>query len=238
MKEKAFMSWSGGKDSALALYKAQQEGVSVEALVTTVNQVLDRVSMHGVRRQLVKQQAISLGLPLHSIDLPEMPGMQAYEETIRSVHNGLKADGFTHAVFGDVFLEDLKRYREDLLAKEGLQCLFPIWKMDSREVVRQFISQGFRALVVCVNSAHLDQRFCGRELDEEFVNDLPAGVDPCGEHGEYHSFVYDGPNFSRAVSFVVGDVVFKEYPSPKTGDECYTQPQPKSGFYFCDLLPV
>jgi uncharacterized protein (TIGR00290 family) len=164
--------------------------------------------------------------------------MQAYEETIRSVHNGLKADGFTHAVFGDVFLEDLKRYREDLLAKEGLQCLFPIWKMDSREVVRQFISQGFRALVVCVNSAHLDQRFCGRELDEEFVNDLPAGVDPCGEHGEYHSFVYDGPNFSRAVSFVVGDVVFKEYPSPKTGDECYTQPQPKSGFYFCDLLPV
>lgn len=232
------MSWSGGKDSALALYKAQQQGVSVEALATTVNQGLDRVSMHGVRRQLIKQQAISLGLPLHTIALPEMPGMQAYEEAVRSAHQELKARGFTHAVFGDVFLEDLKQYREDLLAKDGLQCLFPIWKMDSREVVRQFIGQGFKAVVVCVNGTHLDQRFCGRELDEVFLNELPVAVDPCGENGEYHSFVYDGPNFSKPVSFALGERVFKEYPSPKTGEECYTQPQPKSGFYFCDLLPL
>lgn len=232
------MSWSGGKDSALALYKVQQEGNSVDALVTTMNQELDRVSMHGVRRQLVKQQAISLGLPLHTIALPEMPGMQAYEEAVRSAHRDLKADGFAHAVFGDVFLEDLKQYREDLLEKDGLHCLFPIWKLDSREVMRRFIGQGFKAVIVCVNSTRLDQCFCGRELDEAFLNDLPAGVDPCGENGEYHSFVYDGPNFSRPVSFSLGEQVFREYPSPKTDDDCYTQPQPKSGFYFCDLLPL
>jgi uncharacterized protein (TIGR00290 family) len=235
---KAFMSWSGGKDSALSLYKAQQSGVAVEALVTSVNETRSRVSMHGVRRDLLQQQASALGLPLSTIELPEMPGMQAYEEAVHNTHRQLLNKGFTQAVFGDIFLEDLKQYRENLLAKDNLHCLFPLWKMDSREVVEQFLSLGFKAVVVCVNSASLDESFCGRLLDEAFFNDLPAAVDPCGENGEYHSFVFDGPNFLHPIQYRRGEMVFKEYPSPKGADDCFVPPQPASGFYFCDLLPV
>jgi uncharacterized protein (TIGR00290 family) len=235
---KAFMSWSGGKDSALSLYKAQQEGIPVEALVTSVNQSLDRVSMHGVRRELLQQQAAGLNLPLHTIELPEMPGMQAYEDAVKAMHRQLKADGYTQGVFGDIFLKDLRQYREALLAKDSLQAAFPLWNMDTRQVVRQFLAQGFKAIAVCINSAHLDQSFCGRLMDESFFNELPASVDPSGENGEYHSFVFDGPNFSAPVPFTKGERVFREYPSPKTSDDCFTQPQPPSGFYFCDLLPL
>ena len=231
------MNWSGGKDSALALYKVQQEGVAVEALVTSVNAALNRVSMHGVRRELLEQQAAALRLPLHTIELPEMPGMQAYETAVRNTHRQLTAQGFTQAAFGDIFLEDLKHYREALLAKDDLQCLFPLWKMDSKEVVRYYLGLGFRAVVVCVNSAFLDESFCGRMLDESFFNDLPAGVDPCGENGEYHSFVFDGPGFSQPIFFRTGEKVFKAYPSPKSEDDCFATPQAVSGFYFCDLLP-
>lgn len=231
------MNWSGGKDSALSLHKAQQDGVPVTALVTSVNQTLNRVSMHGVRRELLQQQATSLGLPLHTIELLEMPGMQTYEAAVQAKHRQLKEDGFTHGLFGDLFLEDLKQYREGLLAKDGLHCLFPLWKTNSKEVVHRFLTEGFKAVVVCVNSAHLDQEFCGRLMDESFFNDLPAGVDLCGENGEYHSFVFDGPHFSAPVRFEKGELVFKEYPAPKTND-CFTQPQPASGFYFCDLLPL
>ncbi|RYZ30307.1 MAG: diphthine--ammonia ligase [Chitinophagaceae bacterium] len=229
------MNWSGGKDSALAFYKAKQQGISVEALVTSVNSGTDRVSMHGVRRELLEKQAVSIGLPLHTIVLPEMPGMQAYENSVHKRHSELKQAGFSQAIFGDIFLEDLKRYREELLAKDQLECLFPIWKMESREVVKQFLSLGFKAIVICVNSSLLDQKFCGRLLDESFVEDLPPQVDPCGENGEYHSFVFDGPIFSEPVSFTKGDVVFKAYAAPKQ-DDCFTLPQPEMGFYFQDLL--
>lgn len=234
---KAFLNWSGGKDSALALYTAQQEGLPVTTLVTSISQTLDRVSMHGVRRELVEQQAASLGLPLQTISLPEMPGMEAYEEEVRRMHRQLKAEEYTHGLFGDLFLEDLKAYREELLAKDGLHCLFPIWKADSSDVVRRFLAEGFKAIAVCINSASVDAGFCGRLMDETFFNDLPETVDPCGENGEYHSFVFDGPNFSRPVSFQRGAVVFREYAAPKTGSECFTAPQTRSGFYFCDLLP-
>jgi uncharacterized protein (TIGR00290 family) len=235
---KAFMSWSGGKDSALSLYKAQQDGVAVAALLTSVNSGTDRISMHGIRRILIKQQAVALNLPLHTIELPEMPGMEIYEEAVRHAHGQLTSAGCTQAVFGDIFLEDLKQYREDLLAKDGLRGLFPLWKMDSREVVRQFLELGFKAIVVCVNSVHLNQSFCGRVMDEAFFNDLPHTVDPCGENGEYHSFVFDGPNFSAPINFMQGETVFKEYPAPKSSDDCFTLPQPPAGFYFLDLLPL
>ncbi|MDQ3278188.1 MAG: diphthine--ammonia ligase [Bacteroidota bacterium] len=235
---KAFMNWSGGKDSALALYKAQQEGIPVRALVTSVNAATDRVSMHGVRRVLLKQQAVALGLPLITMELPELPGMAVYEQTVRAAHQRLTSEGYTHGVFGDVFLEDLKEYRENLLTKDGLQCLFPLWKIDSKIVVRQFLDSGFKAVVVCVNSAYLDKRFCGLQLDEDFFNDLPSAVDPCGENGEYHSFVFDGPLFSRPINFQVGEVVCKEYPVPKENDDCFAEPPLQSGFYFCDLLPL
>ena len=240
---KAFMNWSGGKDSALAFYKAKQQGTAIDALVTSVNTGTGRISMHGVRRELLQQQTASIGLPLHTIELPEMPGMQAYEEAVHNTHRQLKKAGFTHAVFGDVFLEDLKVYRENLLRKDELQCLFPIWKMDSREVVKQIIASGFKAIIICVNSEFLDQSFCGRLLDEAFLNDLPSHVDPCGENGEYHSFVFDGPVFSAPVKFTKGEIVFKEYAAPilrpatDGNDDCFTTPKPKAGFYFQDLLP-
>jgi uncharacterized protein (TIGR00290 family) len=235
---KTFMSWSGGKDSALALYKAKLEGIPVDLLLTTVNGETERISMHGVRRILLKQQAVAMGLPLVTIALPETPSMEAYEKTMQATHTQLKSEGFTQGIFGDIFLEDLKAYREQLLARDGLEPLFPIWKNNSSEVVQQYLQSGFKAVVVCINSTYLDKSFCGRLLDENFFNDLPPGIDPCGENGEYHSFVFDGPLFSRPINFKLGEVVHKEYPSPKEGDNCFTTPKPASGFYFIDLLPL
>lgn len=235
---RAFMNWSGGKDSALALYKAQQEGIPVETLVTTINGETDRITMHGVRRILLKQQAVAMGMSLHTLELPAEPGMEAYETAMRSFHRNLKTGGFTHGVFGDIFLEDLKQYRENLLARDGLATVFPLWHYKSEAVVQQYLQSGFKAVVVCVNAASLDKSFCGRLLDESFFRDLPPGADPCGENGEYHSFVFDGPLFAKPVNFQVGEVVFREYPSPKTGDDCFTNPQAVSGFYFCDLLAL
>lgn len=194
--------------------------------------------MHGVRKILLKQQALALQLPLHTIELPELPDMEVYENTIRSLHRQLKEAGYNHGIFGDVFLEDLKQYRENLLAKDHLQGLFPLWQMEGKEVVRQFIAAGFQAIVVCVNNAKLDRSFCGRLLDESFLQELPPGVDPCGENGEYHTFVFDGPNFTRPVNFRVGEMVYKEYPAPKSAGDSFDTPQPPSGFYFCDLLPL
>ena len=198
--------------------------------------------MHGVRRELVEQQASSIGLPLRTIEVPQMPGMQVYEDAVRAVHRRLAADGFTHGLFGDIFLEDLKAYREELLFEDGLDCLFPIWKEDPKALLRRFIDSGFKAIIVCVNASFLGEEFCGRLLDDSFVNDLPANVDPCGENGEYHSFVFDGPMFSTPVAHKKGGVVFKEYPSPKIrqvqgdNDDCFIAPQPASGFFFQDLI--
>lgn len=248
---KAFFNWSGGKDSALALDIAKQEGIVIETLVTSMNIATDRISMHGVRRELLGLQVAAIGLPFHTIELPEMPGMKAYEDAVHATHRQLKREGFTHGVFGDIFLEDLKTYRETLLAKDGLECLFPIWKQDTKKLLHQFIETGFKAIIVCVNSSYLDKSFCGRLLDKSFLNDLPSNVDPCGENGEYHSFVFDGPIFSRPISFTKGEVVFKEYAAPTlrqarddkaeeqgNGDDCFAQPQPAVGFYFQDLIIV
>jgi len=237
MSMKSFFNWSGGKDSALCLYKAQQEGLNVQALVTTVSQSTDRITMHGVRRGLLQQQAASIGIPLHVIELPSSTRMDIYENTIHKKNNELKQHGFTHAISGDLFLEDLKNYREGLYAQDGLQCLFPLWKMDTKELLLQFIDQGFKAIVVCVNESFLDKSFCGRLLDESFIEDLPSNIDGCGEHGEYHSFVFDGPIFSRPIFFETGEIVYQEYPAPKR-DDCFTDTKPQAGFYFLDLLPL
>ena len=235
---KAFMNWSGGKDSALSIYKAKRQGINIEALVTTINAVTERISMHGVRRTLLEQQAAALQLPLHVVELPEQPGMMEYERAIHHTNEMLKAKGFTHAVSGDLFLEDLKSYREKLYAEDGIECLFPLWKTGTKELMQTFIEKGFKAVLVCVNNSFLDKSFSGRLLDESLLNDLPANVDICGENGEYHSFVFDGPIFSSPVSFQNGEIVFKEYAAPKRNDDdCSTSPQPRSGFYFCDLLP-
>lgn len=240
MSGKTFISWSGGKDSSLAFYKASKQGVKIEALLTSVNAVHNRVSMHGVRRELLEAQATALGLPLYTIELPEQPSMTEYETEMRKALQRLKAGGFTQGIYGDIFLEDLKRYREEGLAIEGLAGIFPLWKGDSQALMQEFIETGFKAITVCVNGSRLHASFCGRLLDESFVSDLPAGIDPCGENGEYHSFVFDGPVFKQPIAIQKGEAVYREYASPQavSNDDCFTAPQPTTGFWFCDLLPV
>jgi uncharacterized protein (TIGR00290 family) len=220
---KAFLNWSGGKDSAYCLYKALQQNINIQALVTSMNKSTNRVSMHGVRKSLLEKQAASIQLPLHTIELTEQPGMEEYEKAISQSNQILKEKGFTHAVSGDLFLEDLKIYRERLYEKDQFECLFPLWKTDTRQLLEEFISVGFKAVIICVNSSMLDQKFCGRIIDHNFINDLPSHVDPCGENGEYHSFVFDGPIFTKPVLFELGEIVYKEYKGP-------------TGFYFQEML--
>jgi uncharacterized protein (TIGR00290 family) len=236
--EKAFFNWSGGKDSALALYKAMHSNeYTIECLLTNINRVHDRVSMHGVRRSLMEAQAASIGLPLLTVELPEEPSMQEYEMMMLDKVNALKTSGCSKAIFGDIFLEDLKIYREQKLKQAGIECVFPLWKIDTTELMTEFIDAGFKAIVVCVNEQYLDRSFCGRIIDASFVNDLPNNVDVCGENGEFHSFVFEGPIFKQPIQFTKGDIVYKTYKAPKAADDSNDHPA-AFGFYFCDLLPA
>ena len=198
--------------------------------MTSVNAQYQRISMHGVRVSLLQEQAKSLGLPLHLLMVPEMPTMESYNALMLETMTGFKAQGVDYAVFGDIFLEDLKKYREEQLAKVQIKGVFPIWKKSSTDLVRRFIDLGFKAVLVCVDERHLDQSFAGRAIDDQLLKDLPKGVDPCGENGEYHSFVYDGPIFRRPIAFTKGDVVHRTYADP-SGKKVET------GFWYCDLLP-
>jgi uncharacterized protein (TIGR00290 family) len=210
--------WSGGKDSAMALHAVRQDpGLSVTALLTTVTEGYDRISMHGVRRELLFGQAESIGLPLQEVRIPPQCVNPIYEERMRQALLLQKRDGVCCVAFGDIFLQDLREYRERNLAREGMSALFPIWKRDTRELVREFCERGFRAIAVCIDPKRLSPEFAGRELDDSFFRDLPRDVDPCGENGEFHTFVYDGPIFSRAICVERGEVV------------------ERGGFYFCDL---
>ena len=221
MSKDIFLSWSGGKDSALALYEIQKAGTHrVAALLTTITEDYDRISMHGVRRALLEQQAEALGLPLKKILIPKDSTNAMYESRMRALlEEGLR-DGIDTVGFGDIFLEDLKLYREKNLAQLGMKGIFPIWKQDSQELAQSFIRMGFKATLVCVDTAILDPSFAGRAFDEELLRDLPPHVDPCGENGEFHSFVYDGPNFQQPVKHTLGEVVRRDH------------------FRFCDLLPA
>jgi uncharacterized protein (TIGR00290 family) len=235
---KAFMNWSGGKDSALALYHAERNGLKAACLSTHVNAVHQRISMHGVRRSLLEDQALAIGLPLVTLELPEQPDMRIYEEKMKAHLSRLQEEHYTTAIFGDIFLEDLRKYREEQLMPFGINCEFPLWKRDTRDLIKKFIALGFKAIIVCVNASLLDQSFCGRLIDEDFINDLPTGVDVCGENGEYHSFVFDGPIFSQPVAFSKGEIVKRSYPSPKDSrDDCFTSPSSQIDFYFCELCP-
>ena len=233
---RAWFNWSGGKDSALALWKVLNgKEFKVEYLLTSMNSFHDRISMHGVRRNLLETQADSLNISLTTIELPEQPSMAEYETALIDKVNQIKEQGITHSIFGDIFLEDLKIYREQKLASVGIQCVFPIWKRDTKNLIREFLDEGFKAIVVCINEKFLDKSFCGRMIDEDFLNDLPSTVDPCGENGEFHSFVYDGPVFKYPIPFVKGEIVFKEYKAPESTD-VISVPEKNYGFYFCDLL--
>jgi len=189
------------------------------ALLTTITEEYNRISMHGVRRTLLERQAESLGLPLHAVLIPPQCINATYEERMKDALAKHYAQGVRRVAFGDIFLEDLRVYREKNLAQIGMQALFPIWKRDTRELAREFVRQGFRAMTVCVDPRVLDASFAGRELDASFFADLPNGVDPCGENGEFHTFVFDGPGFKMPIAIRTGEKVMRD------------------GFCFCDLLP-
>jgi len=218
-REPVLFCWSGGKDSAMALHALLQDPkVRVVALLTTVTEGYNRVSMHGVRRELLQRQAESIGLPLHEVFIPPKCVNPIYEARMEAALRGHFENGVRKVAFGDIFLEDLRAYREKNLARIGMTALFPIWKRDSRELIDSFHAQGFRSIAVCVNCKLLDRSFVGRELDASFFADLPAQVDCCGENGEFHTFAFGGPIFGDSVRFQVGGCVERD------------------SFVFCDLL--
>ena len=233
---RAYFNWSGGKDSAMALWQVLKEKkYQVEYLLTSMNSFHDRISMHGVRRNLLQAQAASIDISLTTIELPEQPGMNEYENAMLNKVSWLKEQGIRYSIFGDIFLEDLKKYREEKLSAAGIECIFPVWKKDTKDLMAEFINAGFKAIVVCINEKFLDKSFCGRLVDRDFCKDLPAHVDICGENGEFHTFVYDGPVFKYPITFVKGEIVYKEYKAPENAN-VISVPEKNYGFYFCDLL--
>lgn len=225
---KTYFNWSTGKDSALALYYLKEKSnLKVDRLLTTINSHHDRVTMHGLKRDLLLRQVESIGLPLTTIELPEQPSMEEYDSLMTQTTHTLKENGYTDCGFGDIFLEDLRSYREQQL--KGINCHFPLWKKDTTELLKEFIDQGFKAKVICLNSELLDASFVGRELDYSFLEDLPNNVDPCGENGEFHTFCYDGPIFSNPVNFELGEKILRKYKKPN-GDF-----NEHSGYWFLDL---
>jgi uncharacterized protein (TIGR00290 family) len=222
MPEPMLFSWSGGKDSAMALHALRAGGVhDVRALLTTVTEGYDRISMHGVRRALLERQAAALGLPLHVVEIPRACSNDDYARRMDTALRSHREAGVETVVFGDIFLEDVRRYREDALAAVGMRAVFPLWGRDTTALAAEFLAAGFRAVTACVDGHTLDRGFVGRELDAEFLAALPEGADPCGENGEYHSFVYDGPGFAARVEWVRGEEVLRD-----------------ERFWYCDLLPA
>lgn len=233
MKTKAFFNWSGGKDSSLALHNVlNDKKYSIETLLTTVSKQYKRISMHGVRESMLDLQVASIGLPLEKVWLPDVASMEVYAQTMSSKMQEMKGKGIDHAIFGDIFLEDLKKWREDQLAKEGLKGVFPLWKKNTRKLVNEFIDKGFKTIVVSIDTKYLDESFTGQVIDHHFLKMLPSHVDPCGENGEFHTFVFDGPIFKTPVSFTLGERMYKEYASHDAKNE------EKNGFWYCDLLPT
>jgi len=216
---KCLISWSSGKDSAWLVHVLRSRGdIEIGALMTTINEPAQRVAMHAVRVELLEAQAASLGLPLWKIPIPSPCPNEAYEQAMAAAVARAVAEGFTHVAFGDLFLEDVRRYREQHLTGTGLTPIFPIWKLPTDALARDMIAAGLRARLTCVDPKQLSASFAGREFDAALVNDLPDGIDPCGERGEFHTFAYDGPMFRHPVSLQSGEIVHRD------------------GFVFADLL--
>ena len=212
-------SWSGGKDSAMALHALlHNPEFAVVSLLTTVTEGYERISMHGVRNELLRRQAESIGLPVEEVRIPPQCVNPVYEARMAKTVLRFRGRGVLHVAFGDIFLEDLRAYRERKLLQADMTALFPLWRVDTRELAARFLKDGFRAIVACVDPTKLDKSFAGRELDATFFRDLPARVDPCGENGEFHTFVFDGPIFRFRIPVQIGPVVERD------------------SFIFCDLL--
>lgn len=218
MREKVLLSWSGGKDSALALQSiSQNQRYEIVGLLTTVTEDYHRISMHGVRESLLEQQASAIGLPINKVLISKNGSNEEYESQMKEALLKSQQSGVNAVVFGDIFLEDIRKYREDNLARVGMKGVFPLWGKDN--LPQAFIDSGFKAIVTCVDAKALDKKFVGRLFDREFLYELPTSVDPNGENGEFHSFAYEGPIFRKKISYRIGEVVKRD------------------SFYFCDLEP-
>ena len=214
------MSWSSGKDSAWTFHVLRRQGVyEIAGLLTTFNEAAGRVAMHAVRRELVERQAAIAGLPLWDVGLPWPCSNEQYENLMAETCTKALAEGVEAIAFGDLFLEDVRAYRERQLKDTGLEPIFPLWKQPTRQLAKEMIAAGIRAKLTCVDTQQLDGRFLGREFDEELLADLPAGVDPCGERGEFHSFVYAGPMLNQEIPVLLGETVMRDQ------------------FVFADLIP-
>ena len=218
--KKILFCWSGGKDSAMALYQIQKnKKYQVASLLTTVTEDYERISMHGVRRTMLEKQALSLDIPLHEVFIPKSCSTEEYGARMKEALERFKQQGVEDVAFGDIFLEEVRQYREENLAKAGMKGIFPIWGRDSAELVGSFIASGFQAVVTCIDSKVLNKRFLGKKISQDFIAELPPSIDPSGENGEFHTFVYDGPIFKQRIGFKRGESVLRE------------------SFYFLDLIP-
>ena len=234
MRYKTYFNWSSGKDSALALYDLLEGGnYDVQQLITTVNTHYNRVSMHGLRRELLVAQTKSIGIEASIIELPEMPSMDIYEQKMFETIGKLKLDGYTHAAFGDIFLEDLRNYRDQQLKKLDVRSVYPLWKKDTKYLIERFLDLGFKTVIVCADAKYFDKSFVGIEIDNYFIKNLPSNVDPCGENGEFHTFCFDGPIFNKPIPLTIGETIYREYDAPKTDTNSTAT---KTGFWFCDLI--
>ena len=203
--EKAIFTWSGGKDSAMAFYELKKSGkYTLEALLTTITEDYKRVSMHGTRECLLEKQAASLDLPLSKVFISKKSSNQEYKEKMKNALTPYKNKGIDSVVFGDIFLESVRSYREANLSKVGMKAVFPLWKKNTRELANFFIDRGFKTILTCVDTKFLDGKFAGREYDKQLLSEFPETIDPCGENGEFHTFVYDGPIFKEKVEFNKG----------------------------------
>jgi uncharacterized protein (TIGR00290 family) len=219
--QRCWLSWSSGKDSTLALAVLRDDpSLEVVGLLTTVNEDADRVAMHAVRRTLLEAQAAAPGLPLHVVEIPHACPNETYEQRMSAAVDAALADGVTRMAFGDLFLADVRAYREQMLAPTGIEPVFPLWGRDTTALAREMVDRGVRATLTCVDPRHLDPGFAGREYDDQLLADLPQGVDPCGENGEFHTFVRDGPGFAHPLAVRTGEVIERD------------------GFVFADVLPA
>jgi len=228
------MCWSGGKDSALCLHKVfEEKEFEVKYLLTTINENYKRVSMHGVREELIEKQAESIGIPLVKMYVSEGSNAE-YESKMEEKLLQFKMEGIEQIIFGDIFLEDLRKYRENNLAKTGMRGVFPLWKKDTRRLLEEFIALGFKTIICCTNNAFLGKDWAGKIIDEKFLFALPSSVDACGENGEFHTFCFDGPLFKKAIEVKTGEKIFKTL-EIKTSHDSFHSSSESDGFWFCDL---
>ncbi|HVA98133.1 MAG TPA: diphthine--ammonia ligase [Bacteroidia bacterium] len=235
MKEKVIFCWSGGKDSALALYKVLQENkYEVVVLLTTMNETFKRVSMHGVREELLEMQADSIGIKLEKMYVKEGSNAE-YEKKMEEFLLRYKAKGVEKIIFGDIFLDDLRAYREANLAKVNMQAIFPLWKKDTKKLIEEFLLLGFKTIICCANDAYLTDKHVGEIITQKFINELPNNVDPCGENGEFHTFCFEGPIFKKKISVTIGEKIFRPLEIKITDDKCSLPESKTTGFWFCEL---